>query len=123
MPEGRMSSGLSRQWDAWDADLFSLRTALADDTEPPPPLKANDRWHQPLAARLHNTPEARSPAAASTTDQPSLPLPHSGQLYAMRPPLTPELIAQLDAATAEALDGKTLPPSEPSWRPGSGAPR
>ena len=106
---GGGTRGLSRQWDAWDAELVNLRAALVDDTtKPPPPLKA-------------------TPAAASTTP-PSLPLPDSGQLYAMRPPLTPEVIAQLDAATAEALGGigKSLralhPTSEPALRPGSSAP-
>ena len=102
---GGGTRGLSRQWDAWDAELVNLRAALVDDTtKPPPPLKA-------------------TPAAASTTP-PSLPLPDSGQLYAMRPPLTPEVIAQLDAATAEALGGITYATtmSEPAWPPGSSAP-
>jgi hypothetical protein len=95
---------LTRQWDAWDAELVNLRAALADDTtKPPPPLKA-------------------TPAAALTTTPPSLPLPDSGQLCAMRPPLTPEVIAQLDAATAEALGGIYFGEkvtSEPALPPGS----
>ena len=77
--------GLARQWDAWDAELVNLRAALADDTtKPPPSLKAE-------------------PTTPPTP--PSFPLPDSGQLHAMRPPLAPEVIAQLDAATAEALGG------------------
>ena len=105
MSTAARARGLTRQWDAWDAELVHLRAALADDTAKlPPPLKA-------------------APAAAPTTP-PSLPLPDSGHLYAMRPPLTPEVIAQLDAATAEALGaiGKSLRALHPTSEPDSSAP-
>ena len=95
--------GLARQWDAWDAELVNLRAALADDTtKPPPSLKAE-------------------PTTPPTP--PSFPLPDSGQLHAMRPPLAPEVIAQLDAATAEALGGigKSLRASD-ALQPSSSAP-
>ena len=96
--------GLARQWDAWDAELVNLRAALADDTtKPPPSLKAE-------------------PTTPPTP--PSFPLPDSGQLHAMRPPLAPEVIAQLDAATAEALGGigKSLRASDRALQPSSSTP-
>ena len=84
---------MSRQLDTWDAELAHLDAALAlvgDDTKPPAPPKAA-------------APDGpRAPRA--------MPLPHSGELGVMRPPLTPELIAELANATAEVL--QPLPASK-----------
>ena len=93
------STGMNKQWDAWDAELVHLGDALTGDASQPPT-------------------QTRAVPLAGPSAPRSLPLPNAGQLGVMRPPLTPELVVQLEAATAETVDGKAPPlPIQPAPEP------